>query len=119
MADTTDIGGNAREISGHLDDIAKRQDEVKALKAEAKADGFDMKALGQILREHRGARNIRRRSSSWSWCSIPTARRSTCRPTWKRRRSSPPPQPRRCRTSRKPTTTTMIGHAERGRRGRI
>mgnify|MGYP001370635323 CR=1 FL=1 len=39
--------------SGHLDTIAEAQDELKALKAEAKADGWNLKTLGQMVKEKR------------------------------------------------------------------
>lgn len=39
--------------SGHLDVIAKEQELLKALKSEAKADGYNLKSLAQIVREKR------------------------------------------------------------------
>lgn len=64
MGDETSLhqlGGNAREalatmardISDLLNDIADLQERVKEKKAEAKNVGYDMKALGQIIRELR------------------------------------------------------------------
>lgn len=43
----------AKAMSDLLDQIAELQGEVKELKAEAKADGYDMKAFGQIIKEMR------------------------------------------------------------------
>ncbi len=36
-----------------LDDIADLQEDLKQVKAEAKADGYDMKALAQVVKELR------------------------------------------------------------------
>jgi uncharacterized protein (UPF0335 family) len=43
----------ARAVSDKLDEIAELQGEVKELKLEAKSDGYDMKAFGQIIKEMR------------------------------------------------------------------
>lgn len=48
-----DIKRRAEALSHKLNEIADLQEEVKQLKAEAKADGYDMKALNQIIREMR------------------------------------------------------------------
>lgn len=61
MSEPQEMGNNARErlnslakqISDHLNDIADGQEEVKKLKAEAKSEGYDLKALGQIIKEMR------------------------------------------------------------------
>lgn len=47
------LGSIARQITGNLDEIAEAQDQIKQLKAEAKAEGYDLKALGQIIKELR------------------------------------------------------------------
>lgn len=43
----------ARAMVDKLDEIAELQDEVKALKADAKTDGYNMKAFNAIVREMR------------------------------------------------------------------
>jgi len=43
----------ARSLSGILDEIAELQEEAKVIKSEAKSDGYDMKAFGQIVKEMR------------------------------------------------------------------
>ena len=43
----------AKAMSNLLDQIAELQGQVKELKAAAKADGYDMKAFGQIIKEMR------------------------------------------------------------------
>jgi uncharacterized protein (UPF0335 family) len=43
----------ASAMSAKLDEIAELQVEVKELKLEAKSDGYDMKAVGQIIKEMR------------------------------------------------------------------
>jgi uncharacterized protein (UPF0335 family) len=46
----------ATALCGVLDDIAELQKEAKKIKDDAKADGYDMKAFGQIVKElRRGA----------------------------------------------------------------
>lgn len=59
---TAEIGDNsgraeltrrAKGIAALLDQIADIQEEVKQLKAEAKADGYDMRALGKVIAELR------------------------------------------------------------------
>lgn len=47
------LNGLARMITDHLNDIADLQEEVKQLKAEAKSEGYDLKALGQVIKEMR------------------------------------------------------------------
>lgn len=56
------IGGNlvneelqrrASNASTLLDEIAEKQDDLKAIYAAAKADGYDMKAFKQIIKELR------------------------------------------------------------------
>lgn len=55
------IGGNAkaslesyaRRIMAQLDTISEAQEAVKTAKGEAKSDGFDLKALGQCIKEMR------------------------------------------------------------------
>lgn len=39
--------------AGHLDVIAKEQDQLKLLKAEIKAEGYNLKCLAQAVREKR------------------------------------------------------------------
>ncbi len=39
--------------AAHLDVIAKEQEELKSLKAEAKAEGWNLKTLGQAVKEQR------------------------------------------------------------------
>jgi len=48
-----EIRRRAEIIAGKLDEVAELQAELKKLKEEAKADGFDMKAFGQIVKEMR------------------------------------------------------------------
>lgn len=43
----------AKALSEKLDEIAELQEEVKQIKSEAKADGYDMKALNQVVKEMR------------------------------------------------------------------
>lgn len=43
----------AEALRSKLDEIAELQEEVKVIKSEAKADGFDMKALAQVVKELR------------------------------------------------------------------
>ena len=43
----------AKELSGKLDEIAELQEEVKQLKAEMKSEGYDLKAVAQIVKELR------------------------------------------------------------------
>lgn len=57
----TNIGKNAREaVVGYaermqrlLDEIAERQDDIREIRAEAKADGFDVKVLNKVVQELR------------------------------------------------------------------
>jgi len=62
MNETTDeLGNNAAERlkgvverwSRLLDEIGDLQEDLKQVKAEAKADGYDMKALAQVVKELR------------------------------------------------------------------
>ena len=48
-----DIRGRAKELASVLDDIAALQERAKAIKSEARLDGYDMKAFSQIVREMR------------------------------------------------------------------
>ena len=43
----------ARALTDKLDEIAELQEEVKQIRSEAKADGYDMKALNQVVKEMR------------------------------------------------------------------
>lgn len=43
----------AEFVAGKLDEVAELQGEMKKLKEEAKADGYDMKAFGQVVKEMR------------------------------------------------------------------
>ena len=48
-----DLRRRAMGLKGLLDQIADLQEEVKQAKAEAKADGYDLKALNQVVKELR------------------------------------------------------------------
>lgn len=48
-----DLRCRAGALREKLDEIAELQEEVKQLKAEAKADGYDLKALNQVVKELR------------------------------------------------------------------
>ena len=48
-----DLRRRAMAMKEKLDEIAELQEEVKQLKAEAKADGYDLKALNQVVKEMR------------------------------------------------------------------
>lgn len=56
-----DLGGNAgrdlrdriERLDGLLDELAEVQEQIKALKTEMKEDGYNMRAVGQILKERR------------------------------------------------------------------
>jgi uncharacterized protein (UPF0335 family) len=48
-----DLKGRAEELAGVLDDIAELQDRAKEIKADAKAEGYDMKAFNQVVKEKR------------------------------------------------------------------
>lgn len=48
-----DLRRRATALKDKLDEIAELQEEVKQLKAEAKADGYDLKALNQVVKELR------------------------------------------------------------------
>jgi len=48
-----DLKRRATALKEKLDQIADLQEEVKQLKAEAKADGYDLKALNQVVKELR------------------------------------------------------------------
>lgn len=48
-----DLRGRAEELAGVLDDIAELQDRAKEIKADAKSEGYDMKAFNQIVKERR------------------------------------------------------------------
>lgn len=48
-----DLRRRATALKEKLDEIAELQEEVKQLKAEAKADGYDLKALNQVVKELR------------------------------------------------------------------
>jgi uncharacterized protein (UPF0335 family) len=51
-----DIKGRAKELAGVLDEIAELQERAKEIKSEAKLEGYDMKAFGQVVKElRRGA----------------------------------------------------------------
>lgn len=60
-ADTETLGNNAAARLKHiaerwvrlLDEIADLQEDLKQVKAEAKADGYDMKALAQTIKDFR------------------------------------------------------------------
>jgi len=48
-----DLKGRAEELAGVLDDIAELQDRAKEIKADAKAEGYDMKVFNQVVKEKR------------------------------------------------------------------
>jgi uncharacterized protein (UPF0335 family) len=48
-----DIQGRAKELAGVLDEIAELQERAKEIKSEAKLEGYDMKAFGQVVKEMR------------------------------------------------------------------
>ena len=51
-----DLKGRAQEMAGVLDEIAEAQERAKEIRADAKAEGYDMKAFGQVVKElRRGA----------------------------------------------------------------
>lgn len=57
----SDLGGNAGQdlrdridrLDGLLDELAEVQEQIKALKTQMKEDGYNMRAVGQILKERR------------------------------------------------------------------
>ena len=48
-----DLVHRAERMSAQLDIIGEAQEEIKLIKAEAKNDGYNLKALGQIVKEMR------------------------------------------------------------------
>jgi len=50
---TADLKGRAEELAAVLDEIAEAQVRAKEIKGQAKADGYDMKAFGQVVKEMR------------------------------------------------------------------
>lgn len=49
----SDLRSRAEELAGVLDDIAELQDRAKKIKSDAKAEGYDMKAFNQVVKEKR------------------------------------------------------------------
>lgn len=48
-----DLKGRAEEYAAVLDDIAELQDRAKEIKADAKAEGYDMQVFNQVVKEKR------------------------------------------------------------------
>lgn len=48
-----DLRTRAQRLRDVLDEIADKQEEAKQIRAEAKADGYDLKALNQVVKEMR------------------------------------------------------------------
>ena len=48
-----DLKGRAQELAGVLDEIADLQERAKEIKSDAKLEGYDMKAFGQVVKEMR------------------------------------------------------------------
>lgn len=49
----SDLKGRAQELAAVLDEIAEAQERAKEIKAEAKSEGYDMKAFNQVVKELR------------------------------------------------------------------
>lgn len=48
-----DLKGRAEELAGVLDDIAELKNREKEIKADAKAEGYDMPSFNQMVKEKR------------------------------------------------------------------